>query len=611
MLLFLAELCLHIGASGICHGKARYSNTKIMCTDHLGTEMRRIMKCKNCGAEVGDNVRFCEVCGQPIERDGENVTAQPSSMAGSGYTAALEEPEKKSKVPLFICIAVLVAAVIGIVAFAMPMIKKSMMKPADFMQYVEKKGRDEGSEKLKDYFGLMKKSLDTSSGSRKGTFQVEITDDVKSIINSYLSSYAMLYGIQIPNLSGLNDISLDVETDMKKDVSCIDYGLKVNGENILTAKMYMDYAGKKLYYQIPELSPAYLDSSSAFEQGNGSGLFSLEYLQGLQAGEFLPDADTAVKIFERYTDVLIQSIQNVEKKKDQTCEAEGVSVKADLYTAKYEGKDAVALFKKLISSLKDDDEILSYVEKLGGEKKEIQSGLEDALKNCENLKGFMTLSDHVSGEEIIGREIKFFESDDAKEPEMVISWLMPRDKGKLGFSFGMEYKSEELIKISGSGTLKGSILDGEFSVEAPKLMEAAGQMISGEVVHIKVSDYDVRKAGTEGTGKYEITVPGIAQISAFKLVMESSGTVDDFKEKIDVMMGEQKLCTLNLTGSKGESLDMALPGSSDKVYDVANEGDVMKYAAEIDTAGVLEHVKEVTGIDLLPFLSGSLEIPEN
>ncbi len=570
------------------------------------------MKCKNCGAEVKEETRFCEVCGQPVEQAAPSAGSftQQSSPAGYGMPPVSGEPKKKSKTPLFVCLAVLVAAVIGIVAFAMPMIKKSMLKPADYMQYVEQKSRDEGSKKVGQYFEMAKTSLGSSDNARKGTVQIEITDDVKSLIKSFLSGYATLYGIQIPDLSKLNDISVDVETDLKGDGSGFRYTLNLNGESILTANMYMDYAGKKVYYQIPELSPAYLDAAAAMQQESGSSeMFSMEYLQGLQSGAFLPDAKTAEKIFGRYTDILIHSIKNAEKQKDQTCEVEGISAKADVYTAKYEGKEAVALIKEFITALKEDDEVLSYVEKIGAEKKEIQSSLEDALKNSENLKGSMTFTDYVSKEEeVIGREIRLFESDDAKEPEMLIQFLSPKVNEKAGFLLNVEYKSEEIMKITGKGTISGDIFNGEFSAESPKLMESMGQMASGEVVHVKVSDYDMKKAETEGTGKYEITVPGIAQLSAFKLVMEVSGTVNDSKMKIDVNMGEQKLCTLNIMNSKGEALNMNAPGSGDTVYDVTKEDEITKYASEMKTEEVLEHVKEVSGIDLLPILRGSLDL---
>lgn len=574
------------------------------------------MKCSNCGAEVKDGARFCEVCGQPVAQPtgGGGFSAQ-SSPAGSAGAAVFEETKKKSKAPVFICLAVILAAVIGVVAFAMPKIKKAMMKPADYMQYVEQKSRDHGSEKVGQYFGLVKKSMDSSGSSRTGTFQIEITEDLKSMIKNYLSSYASMYGIQIPNLSNLNDISLDVATDMEGDASRFGYALKLNGESILTAKMYMDAAAKKIYYQIPELSKAYLDASGSLDSQDAeavAGMDFMEYMGNLQKGEFLPSAQDAEKIFERYTDILIQSIQNAEKEKDQTCEAEGVSVKADVYTARYEGADAVSLIKELIGTLKGDEEVLSYLEKLGMKKTEVESALEDAIKECENMKGAMTLSDYVSEEEkIIGREIKLFKSDDAKEPEMLLQLMMPKESEKVGFQCYAEYQSEELFKITGKGTLSGDIFNGEFSAESPKLMEQIGQMTSGEVLHIKVSDYDVKKAWSEGTGKFEITVPGIAQLSAFQLVMEASGTVEDFKEKIDINLGGQKLCTVNMTGSRGDELDISAPGSGDTVYDVGNEDDMEKYAEEIDTAGVLNHVKTAAGIDLLPFFGDMLVLPED
>lgn len=557
------------------------------------------MKCSNCGADVKENTRFCEVCGQPVEQ---------SSFTGSGEMgSATGKSTKKSKMPLFIGLAVLLVAVIGIVAFAIPKFKQGMMKPADFMQYVEQKDRDKGADDIGKYFGLAKKSFDLTNGSRKGSFQVEITDDAKNLINQYVTSYAALYGIQVPNLSKLKDITLEVQTETKDNTSLFQYILKLNDESFLTMKMCMDTEGKKLYYQIPELSSAYLDSSSAMEQAwDDSPVFSMEYLKGLQTGEYLPDAKTAEDIVKRYTDILIKSIQNVEKKQDQTCEADGVSKKTDLYTASYDGKDASALVKEFITTLKEDKELLSYAEKLGAKQDDITSSLDDAIKEYENLKGKMTFSDYVSDEEIMGREIRFFEETEDKEPELVIQMLTPKDGEKLGFLFYVEHKSQEILKISGHGVLKNSIFDGEFSAESPFLMEQAGQMASGEVIHVNVAGFDVTKAETAGNGEFEITVPGIAELAAFKVKAKTSGTIEDMKEAFEVYMGEQKLCILNLSSSKGEALDVHEPGAGDTVYDVTDEQGIMQYASEMDTLGIVERIKEISGIDLKPLLGDML-----
>ena len=558
------------------------------------------MKCSNCGAEVKENVKFCEVCGQPVgDQDPAEVPFVNGQSAGTGGPQ-----KKKSKAPFIACIAVLAAAVVGIVAFAMPMLRKATMKPADFMRYAEEKSRDSGKAKLENSFGQLEKVLNFSDSSRKSVIQVEISDDIKNM----LSSYAMLAGVQLPNLSKLNDISIEMQSGAKGDALQSNYTLKANGESLLTAKLYTDFQAKKLYYQIPELSKAYLDASGTFDAAEDTGIAGmLDFSQAMKSGEAFPSAEDAGKIFERYTDILIRSIKDVEKQKDQTCEAEGVSVKADLYTAKYEGKAAAELIKELVNTLKEDEQVIGYLEKTGIDKEEFQSGLEEDLEeyaDAEDDKVYVTISDYVSGEEIIGREFKSYKNKEAKEPDTVIQMLMPKDQEKRGFLFYAESMSEEIFKVSGKGILNGTVFEGEFSAESPKLMEEAGQITSGEVFHIKVSDYDVKKAeAEEGTGKIELTMPGIAQLSTFKLVMESSGTMDASKAAIEISMGEQKICNLNILSTKEAAIEVNEPASGDTVYDVTNAEDTEKYLQEMDTEGVLNNIQDKTGIDIKSLLS--------
>ena len=107
----------------------------------------------------------------------------------------------------------------------------------------------------------------------------------------------------------------------------------------------------------------------------------------------------------------------------------------------------------------------------------------------------------------------------------------------------------------------------------------------------------------EGTGKIELTMPGIAQLSTFKLVMESSGTMDASKAAIEISMGEQKICNLNILSTKEAAIEVNEPASGDTVYDVTNAEDTEKYLQEMDTEGVLNNIQDKTGIDIKSLLS--------
>ena len=53
--------------------------------------------CGKCGGEIADDARFCEHCGAPVDRQGEETTAP--------------EPKKKSSLPLVVVLLALLAVI--------------------------------------------------------------------------------------------------------------------------------------------------------------------------------------------------------------------------------------------------------------------------------------------------------------------------------------------------------------------------------------------------------------------------------------------------------------------------------------------------------------------
>lgn len=568
------------------------------------------MKCIHCGAEIPEDVKFCEVCGKPVTGSSSDMGSSDAGAAQSfaGESQGLKgtgTPEKKSRVPLFAGIAVLVIAIVSIVAFAVPKLRKASMSPAEYMQYAEGKERDEAKKAVTDYLELYKDALDFSDSSRKGTVKMEISDSIKTLI----SSYTALMGMDGQfDLSKLNDIELET-TIGKKDTAVQENVLvKANGETLLTVNLYMDLAKKKMYYQIPELSEAYLDASSSFEDLDDAEGNPLELANAYLSGNLIPTAEDAEKIYDRYSDLLIQSLKKVEKKEEQKCEAEGVSQEADLYTAEYEGEEIVKLVKDFAEALKSDEQILFYLEKAGVEKskytEEIDEFIEE-LNDIENHSQYATIADYIADDTIIGRQFNIYKDKDAGEALFTFQMYEPKDGDKFGSLIYAEYQSEEVFKLYGKGTLKNNVADGEFSVEIPELKKEA-EFSSDEIVKIKLSDYDLEKAKKgEGAGKMEFSMPGLAQLATAKLVVESSGTLDKADSKIDVSMGEQQLVTLAIESSKESAIDVREPGSGDKIYEIGKDEDMQAYMLEMDTETVLNHVKEVTGIDLSALLGAA------
>ena len=73
------------------------------------------MKCKNCGAQVDENERYCSSCGEeitPPDKDNANELPQPEATRYDGQAEFASKPAQRSKLPVIIGSAVLVVAIV-------------------------------------------------------------------------------------------------------------------------------------------------------------------------------------------------------------------------------------------------------------------------------------------------------------------------------------------------------------------------------------------------------------------------------------------------------------------------------------------------------------------
>lgn len=92
------------------------------------------MFCIKCGKEINDNDKFCQYCGSPIEREGEehlDISKDMDMMEeeyGEIHDEQVSKPKNRKKWVIPVCIAVGVAILTGTGVFAMNMLKKEPKK---------------------------------------------------------------------------------------------------------------------------------------------------------------------------------------------------------------------------------------------------------------------------------------------------------------------------------------------------------------------------------------------------------------------------------------------------------------------------------------------------
>lgn len=570
------------------------------------------MKCSNCGNEWKEGEKFCSVCGQPLS---EEVTDQNQNVTWqNGPTADLQtrKPMKLNKgiIAAIVAVAAILVAFVGVKAFQG--IQKALMNPTEYYKKVETENRDAQRKSMEQYMGTVLKSMDMKDAAKKVDMEVSISDTAKSMLS--------LSGV---DFSSLDSIGLNMTVGKDKDAMNFIMGLKTNGEDLLSMKMYSDMKQKEMYYQIPELSKSYVDISSGLsEMEDGQTALLEEYMSG---NIFPLDNKELGELYARYTDILIDSAKDV-KKTSGTCKAEGVSMKVDNYEMQLKSKELAKLTKELLTTLKNDKQIEKLIEsleknavaqyntvtgQLGSSedmnlseyKEEIQEAL-DGLEEEDFKNVTATLTAQIADDKIVGRKISIESSE--QNDKIVITYAMPRDGEKFGCSLIVNVGDKDIVKVSGKGTEKNGVTNGEFVLGLDNSFNTSGTEISmDKLLKIEMEDYDTSKIEEgEISGKCIYSTDAVAALANYAISVENEGNLEKSEGKIEVLMGKQPVVSIDVKAENCDQPDSVKPSDSDTVYDVTDAAQMAAYQSEIDVYGLLNRIQEKTGIDLSNLLSG-------
>lgn len=592
------------------------------------------MKCSNCGTDLSEGTRFCEVCGQKVEEvvqptqqevsketvqqevaqetvqtEAEQFTEAVSSQSERQSEGDTEQqptwqsenpqepqkPKKKLGFKIGIAAIIIVVLAVGVVAGAKvyKAVKKAMMSPTEYYQYVETKNRDENQKAFVDYYDVLYSNMAADNANKNLDMKFRISDTAKSLLS--------LSGI---DFSKINDIEMDMTSSKDGNAySTLGY-FKLNDESLLTLKMYIDVDNNELYFQVPELTESYLDGSNAMKEmaslDGENNLFGLSgSLAMYQPGEYLPDTSDLDAIITRYTDIAIENAKDV-KKAEKEVEAEGVSQKVTEYSVTLNAKDGIKICEDILKEAKDDKNIKNILDKGSSDVySSFQSGIEDALDELENSEkedqDVFTMKTYVdSDDSIIGRELEI------KEGAIVIKAICPRDGEKFGYEFSVAENDITYVTVTGSGTEKSSVVNGDFIVGVDESVISDMQLASSDqLLKIKVEDYDASNISKgESSGTITISTDAVAQLANYSIKIKSEGNMETAKETVSIMAGQDELAAIDISVDNADPLEDIKPSNNDTIYDASDESDMTAYGSEIAIEDFLTKLQDKTGIDL-------------
>lgn len=515
----------------------------------------------------------------------------------------------------------MVALIIGVLLFGaaagakmIDVIRKAEMTPAEYYQYAETKNRDAGEEILAGYYDAVRESLAGDSYTKNIQMKLELSDAAKSFMS--------LAGV---DFSSVKNLEMDAVLAKEKKEYSNQLKLRGNDNDLLTINAFMDLQNEKAYYQIPELSESYLDISSALREEasedkedaredtesfdtNGDetakGRSDFKKLMALyDFDKLLIETKDFKSIYERYTDILIQSAGNVEKS-EGGCEAEGVSQKADKYTVILNGKEIAAMGRQLLETLKADKTIKSILESI--DKEAYQDFTASIEKNLDGMKGMS--ADELKAvmevqigkrDKIIGRKITLEGSGDSER--IVFNILYPRDGDDFGFLMSLSLGDTEYIRLHGKGLEKSGVINGEFTLGVDESFNRTGKKLASadKLLLVTLKDYDLSKlAKGEISGTVTYSTEAVAELANYSLRVEEKGNTKESDGKLQILAGKDTLATIQVEMKSSNKAESVKPSDGDTIYDAENSNDMLAYQSEMDMVQFMMDIQKKLGVDL-------------
>ena len=171
-----------------------------------------------------------------------------------------------------------------------------------------------------------------------------------------------IFGGDIGDMSFLSKINLGMDVGMSGDTQKMQMTLGLNGQQIVTLNMLMKMADSIMYVAAPELNDGWLkfDMGEMMPAGSASGMMNSAATMTALA-DALPDAETLTKVLDRYLNLVLPELDNVEQT-SAAVDAGGLRQECTALTLKIYEADALAIAKAVLNTAKDDADLKKIIE---------------------------------------------------------------------------------------------------------------------------------------------------------------------------------------------------------------------------------------------------------
>ena len=421
-----------------------------------------------------------------------------------------------------------------------------------------------------------------------------------------------IFGGEAPvDISFLKEINLDMDVGMNGQMEAIQLALGLKGQHIITANLLMNMADSVIYAALPDLNDQWikLEAGSADMPNVITGGMSSPAMLA-ELTEALPSAETLTKVLDRYLNIAIAELDNVEQS-TTTLELNGVKQECTALTLKIYEADALAIAKAVLTAAKDDADLKKIIE--------------DAAKAIEDLAGEDIGADgaYIDFKEAITdmlADLEEITETDTESPIQLDTYVdknhniigmkmsMPGygtrgmvyyysitegDNTAFEFAIPSDVDDTDDFKISGTGTKKDGKISGTYTVNVEDM----------EMLDVKLEDLTAETGTITLTPSKDLFPTGVTDmLGDLALQIKLSG--EGFELNI---LGDNK-ALLGIAIKATESDGPALSEPSDAV-DGTDSSAMEKWAEKLVLDKVMENLEKAGAADFIELLFQAQKAP--
>jgi len=494
-------------------------------------------------------------------------------------------PKKKFRGGLVALITLFLLLVVGAgTAFAfrdtlMNTLAKSTKSPTEYYKYVEKNSISKAVDTFTPY---LNNNLLTAKKSTAYHLTSDITVNKKSLDSLMQSSLGTsLSDLETQIGLPLDSVGIDAIIAMDGDKLNETFKLSLNQVDLITAEMFFDTAAQKILMRFPELSSAYLSLSSEDAPSANSAAI-LKLLTAARISDLL----------KRYSDILIDNINQVEAEDNATLSLDTLSIDCTKLTVTITEEDAYQMALDVLDKAKQDEAIIELLPMFNLTKEEYQDAIDNEITQMKDSTdttsdGSIQMLVYVDNNgTIIGREIDVDDSDSA----FGYTLLSKKDYNEYNV-FAKDDTGASIFDLTGDQTNDNGTYDGQA------VMSISGTDQFSSAFSLDIS-YDNLHTEKKNDIPYQY---GTVTISSLEL-MGLQVTLDyDVKDDIQTnqmvfQLGADSLVTVDSKIEYLKDYEITSPASDAEVYDITTESD--SYMATADIDAYLAVLSDKLGVDL-------------